>query len=54
MRGLLDDGGQDGVKGDGSGEEAADLVDGGEEPVLRMKIALILLGLPGRCLLLFF
>ena len=54
VRGFLDDGGQDGVKGDGSGEEAADLVDGGEEPVLRMKIALILLGLPGRCLLIFF
>ncbi len=54
MRGFLDDGGQDGVKGDGSGEQTADFVDGGEEPVLRMKIALILLGLPGRRFLIFF
>jgi hypothetical protein len=48
VRGFFDDGGQDGVKGYRSGEETADFVDGGEEPVLRMKIALILLGLPGR------
>ncbi|MBP1721023.1 MAG: hypothetical protein H6Q50_535, partial [Deltaproteobacteria bacterium] len=48
VSGFLDDGGQDGVKGYRSGEQAADFVDGGEEPVFCMKIALILLGLPGR------
>jgi len=54
VSGFLDDGGQDGVKGDGSGEQTADLVDGGKEPVLCMKIALILLGLPGRGILIIF
>jgi hypothetical protein len=54
VRGFFDDGGQDGVKGYRSGEKTADLVDGGEEPVFRMKIALILLGLPRRRSLIFF
>jgi len=41
VRGLLDDGGQNGVQGDGADEEAADLVDGGEKPVLCVEIDLV-------------
>ena len=45
---------EDRVKGYRSGEQTAHLVDGGEEAVFCMKIALILLGLPGRRPLIFF